>query len=268
MEEIGMPSPFPGMDPWLEGSGFFPDVHHSLIFLLKESLNASLPEGYAAFSNRLVWTEDTQIREPDVGVLNGKGRKTGSNLQELEGLVAVAVEPIPEEVEEIYLEILDLEADKQLITVIEILSHSNKLASGAGRTAYKKKQQEFLAAGVNIVELDLLRKGTHTTLVPLALLKNLNSNFSYHVSVVTCGENHQYFANAISMQQSLPTIGIPLKAGDKLPVVDIQGILNRIYDMSRYSLMVKYSQPPEYPLTPDQQQWANTILTQSGLLKP
>ncbi|HEX4609484.1 MAG TPA: DUF4058 family protein [Urbifossiella sp.] len=43
-----MPSPFPGMDPWLEGSRYFRDLHLSLTYLLREALNAALPAGYAA----------------------------------------------------------------------------------------------------------------------------------------------------------------------------------------------------------------------------
>ncbi len=39
-----MPSPFPGMDPYLESPDWFPDLHDGLIFCLKESLQNLLPE--------------------------------------------------------------------------------------------------------------------------------------------------------------------------------------------------------------------------------
>ena len=38
-----MPSPFPGMDPYLESPEIFPDVHDSMITYLREALQASLP---------------------------------------------------------------------------------------------------------------------------------------------------------------------------------------------------------------------------------
>ena len=41
-----MPSPFPGMDPFLEHPEVFPDLHDSLGATLRESLNARLPEPY------------------------------------------------------------------------------------------------------------------------------------------------------------------------------------------------------------------------------
>jgi len=56
-----MPSPFPGMDPWLEDSGVFPDLHSSLIFLLREALNATMPDGYVATASHLVWV-DPELR--------------------------------------------------------------------------------------------------------------------------------------------------------------------------------------------------------------
>ncbi len=47
-----MPSPFPGMDPYLESPDWFPDLHGSLIILLKEALQRSLPGPYYAQSSQ------------------------------------------------------------------------------------------------------------------------------------------------------------------------------------------------------------------------
>lgn len=38
-----MPSPFPGMDPYLEDSIIWRGVHHELISLIAETLNTLLP---------------------------------------------------------------------------------------------------------------------------------------------------------------------------------------------------------------------------------
>jgi Protein of unknown function (DUF4058) len=38
-----MPSPFPGMDPFLENPGIFSDFHDSFITYLRENLQANLP---------------------------------------------------------------------------------------------------------------------------------------------------------------------------------------------------------------------------------
>lgn len=46
---------------------------------------------------------------------------------------------------------------ERLVTVIECLSPSNKL--GAGLIAYKRKRDDLLHGGVNVVEINLVRRG-------------------------------------------------------------------------------------------------------------
>ena len=70
-----MKSPFPGMDPWLEGETAFPDLHDGLIFLTKEALNSVLPQGYSATTKNRIWMDDTHQREPDVNVHSENGDK-------------------------------------------------------------------------------------------------------------------------------------------------------------------------------------------------
>ena len=55
-----MPSPFPGMDPYLEDPFFWPDFHFAMIAAMRAQLNASLPDRYVAAADRNVW-----IHEPD-----------------------------------------------------------------------------------------------------------------------------------------------------------------------------------------------------------
>ena len=64
-----MPSPFPGMDPWLEDDETFPDLHEKLLVYLGDALNAVLPPGYRARARTRVWVDDEARREPDVSVL-------------------------------------------------------------------------------------------------------------------------------------------------------------------------------------------------------
>jgi hypothetical protein len=81
-----MPSPFPGMDPYLEHPRRFPDLHHDLITSLKGALQTQLPQPYYASSDARVWLEYSQrYVEPDVSVLHpGRGPHGG---------VTVAAEP-------------------------------------------------------------------------------------------------------------------------------------------------------------------------------
>ena len=82
-----MPSPFPGMDPYLEHPAVFPGLHNRLIVVLSELLQAALPAPYYAEIGERVWVEVSQrFIEPDGIVLrpdpveNGwKGRSQRPN---------------------------------------------------------------------------------------------------------------------------------------------------------------------------------------------
>ena len=264
-----MPSPFPGMDPWLEGGDLFRDLHHSLIFLIREAMNAGLPPGYVAISNHLVWMDAEARREPDVSLF-GEDRHTRrgrDGLATLPGFVAVGdlTEPVPWE--EPYLEI---RADNgaRLVTAVEVLSPSNKLKHGEGREAYLEKQKEFRLGGVHSVEIDLLRGGLHTTAVPLVRIRQAAGGpFDYHVGVAIAGpSSYQLHVAPIRLADRLPAIGIPLDPGVPPVTIDLQPLLDRAYDTGRYSQLVRYDQPPDPPLTPEHDTWAAGVLRDKGVL--
>jgi len=58
------------------------------------------------------------------------------------------------------------EAGGRLITVIEVLSPKNKADDGAA--AYLRRQRAYVSGGVNLVEIDLLRRGEHILSVPIS----------------------------------------------------------------------------------------------------
>ena len=129
-----MPSPFPGMDPYLEHPNVFPNLHDRLILYLEEAIQPLLPAPYYAKSGQRIWLEFVKgSRIPDVGVLR-KDRPSSRSSQE-DGGVAVAELPVKitaphvpwEEFHESYLEIYTKEEDEpRLVTAIEILSPINK----------------------------------------------------------------------------------------------------------------------------------------------
>src|SRR5438874_1857518 len=88
-----MPSPFPGMDPYLEHPAIFPDLHDRMVTHLSEALQARLPEPYYAALASHTWVEvEERYIDPDVNVLQsngGPGRGQTSTTEE--GGVAVAV---------------------------------------------------------------------------------------------------------------------------------------------------------------------------------
>lgn len=261
-----MPSPFPGMDPWLEGEEIFPDLHLRIIYLISEILNESMPRGYVANSANRVWVDDEQRREPDVSLFGPQDTASaGTATLSLPGMTSLGIAPTIEPWEEPYLEIRSTQG-RRLVTAVEVLSLSNKKANSTGRTAYLDKQQEYQLGGVNIVEIDLLRGGKHSSRIELDLLHQRLGVFDYHVSVTVVGAPTRFFAAAAILEHPLPTIGIPLDPGVESVSINLQSILNRAYLSGRYSAMVNYRQPCDPPLTPEQQTWAEEILREKGVL--
>jgi Protein of unknown function (DUF4058) len=269
-----MPSPFPGMDPYLEHPEFFPGLHGSLIFCLKEVLQGSLPEPYFADTGARVWVEYTErIVEPDVNVMRGDAPSRVES-PESGAAAGVSVRPVvvyvpQDEFTEEFLEIRTIQGDQHLVTSIEVLSLSNKLENSEGRRLYIKKQREMLGSQVNLVEIDLLRGGTHTTAVRREDAIAAAGSFDYHVCVRSFDELQRGHVYPIRLDQSLPEILIPLLPGDPGVKVDLKAIFDRCYDAGPYRRRVPYRQRVPVPsLTPEQFAWAELLLRERGLWSP
>ena len=137
-----MPSPFPGMDPWLEDPAIFPDLHDRFILGLSDALNAAMPPGYVSITRMIVWTEKAQRRVPDVSLFGRRPQPTGGGTAVL---ASAGMYPLGHRVarvrrEESYLEVT-APGTRRLVTAVEVLSPSNKARGSEGRLAYLKKRQ-------------------------------------------------------------------------------------------------------------------------------
>lgn len=257
-----MPSPFPGMDPWLEDPDTFPGFRFGLVVLLSEALNAVLPEDYVSRIRHRVWADDGSAVAPDAVVRTHRPRTDAGPT--LPGYISLGRERLSEPFEEPYLEILALDP-RRAVTVVDALSPDHK-RGGAGRRAYRRTHRGFRRAGLNIVEIDLLRAGRPTTAVPLGRLRRRAGAFDYHVSVHVADDPARLYAAGIKLADRLPAIGVPLDAGMEPVMVDLQPLLDRAHDGGKYAEGTEYGRPPDPPLTPEQQAWAEGILREKGLL--
>jgi Protein of unknown function (DUF4058) len=157
-----MSSPFPGMDPYLEQH--WRDVHSSLIIYIRDALQLDLPEGLVARVEERVFLEPEEGPGrglyPDVRLIE---RSSAPSTGETEAGVGLAEPltiplPAPERLTEGYVEVVDATSGNKVITVIEVLSLSNKVP-GDGQRLYLQKQQDLLQTNANLVEIDLLRGG-------------------------------------------------------------------------------------------------------------
>lgn len=266
-----MPSPFPGMDPFLEHPDHFPNLHNRLIVYLEDSLQQVLPEPYFAKSGRRVWIEsgarnvepDVNVHEhphPRVGLQTG-GRSVASLAETHPIIVTVPQEP-DDPFRESYLEVYErAAAGKQLVTSIEVLSRANKSGSSKGRKLFQKKQRQMTEEGVNLVEIDLLRWGKHTTAVPQPLLAARCPQFDCHICIHQADQPREFFLYPFLLQDSIPDIAIPLRAGAKLPLIDLQAIFSRCYDAGSFPYEIDYQNDPiEPPLSPAQRAFTIELL--------
>jgi Protein of unknown function (DUF4058) len=269
-----MPSPFPGMDPWLESPGVFPDLHNAFITFLRGELNRRLPAPFfAAIATRIYMEESERRTEPDVNLLSpangvpiGVGGTAVATRAHAQGFEIPALPWPDEEITETSVEIRTSQDDERLITNIEILSPTNKTRGSSGRGLYLAKQHEMRAAGVNLVEIDFLRTGVHATAAPLAETRRRAGPYDYHVCSTRADRGDAFFVVPIRLHDPLPTIDVPLTPEAGFVAADLQATFDRCYDEALYSRRVHYERPCEPLLSDSLRLWAEGILQTKGRL--
>jgi hypothetical protein len=260
------------MDPWLERPAVFPGLHNGLVMYLEEALNAVLPPGYVATNDSRVYVDPELHRVPDVGVLGPESPPPGGPASAAAvltgvGLLAAETEPVSDPIEEWYLAIRSAD-DERLVTAVEVVSPSNKKPGEDGRTSYRQKQGEYRASGVNLVEIDLIRSGAHTTAVSEARLRAVAGPCEYHVCVMVASNPREFYVAPIRLTDRLPVIAVPLDPGTDPVKVDLQAVFDRCYDAGRYRMRAKYdTREPDPPLAPEQRAWAEAVLREKGVLR-
>lgn len=257
-----MPSPFPGMDPYLEGPAIFSGLHDRLVNYTVEQLQPQLmARGYFIDSNERVWVDES-MRDvlPDDAILQWR-QNTGNPAAVMESTTPVRVHRFKSEFRQPYLEIFDQQNHK-LITGIEFVSPTNK-SKTEGRRLYRQKQKELERAGVNLVEIDLLRKGRHVLAVPEALAASVKP-WDYLISLWRSYQEEDFDLYPISMRTALPNVQIPLRKGDSDAVLDLQATFTRSYDVGPYPIRLDYGRPARPKLSVEDQAWADEILAAAG----
>ena len=172
-----MPSPFPGFDPYLENPNYWRGFHNNFLAYINESLNAQLPPGFAANTEeRIYLVQPERLLYPDVALFSRPPASPWEAPRSGGAATLVADTPISltlmdETIYEPYIEVLALGAEEKIVTVIELLSPTNKTIDGHGRDSYVRKQEQILQSDVHLLEIDLLRDGIHTIAAPRDILR-------------------------------------------------------------------------------------------------
>lgn len=267
-----MPSPFLGMNPYLEQPVFWSEFHNRLIVAISDALTPELrPKYYVAVETRTYTDDETDeellVGVPDALILSSNPAASPSELRFAlidplpSSSTRVAVQsrpiqvtlPMPEVVRERYLEVREVGTDA-VVTVVELLSPKNK-RKGQGRTAYEKKRQQVLKSLSHLVEIDLLRAG-----VPMAMRGSVSPSL---YRILVSPEAIRPIANlyGFGLQDSIPSFPLPLKPEDGDAIVDLQTIVVGVYDRGSYDLRIDYRQPiPPPALSSVDQQWVDELL--------
>ncbi len=276
-----MPSPFPGMDPWLESHTVWPDFHDRLAEQISATLNMVLPVPYYAQlgvreETGIVGHASTRRIVPDVAV-NQPTKPKLSTTGAMTSSLALLDTPRSEVTESLeldlknelqsvsFVEIRDSRSGHEVVTLIEILSPANKTA-GPDHDSYLRKRKEILASTTSLIEIDLLRAGrrdffgeeVHQRMYELA------PSVDYIVVLQRAWQRvgsmvYQLFP--IRLPEILPVVAVPLRQSEVEATLDLQYAFQQTYDRGPYQRgAVDYDLPPEPPLTEDLVAWAQQYL--------
>ena len=250
-----MPSPFPGMNPYLERATVWPSFHANFLTTALFQLSARLrPEYVVTVGTRMYIHEPPAEDRRLVGLTDvGIYEPTSAGTSGTAVVVAPAYGTLPAGVQverARYLEIRDKDGFG-LVTVLELLSPSNKY-TGDDNEQYLRKRLEVLHSRTHLVEVDLLRGGGR---MPLDGLPDCD----YCALVSRIAERPRVGVWAWRLRDPIPPIPIPLRDGDADVTLDLKAVIDQIYDGGRYGSYI-YSRLPEPRLSPDDAAWAATFV--------
>ncbi|MDM8558416.1 DUF4058 family protein [Candidatus Parabeggiatoa sp. HSG14] len=220
-----MPTPFPGMDPYLERSGLWHQIQVALAVEIQHFLTPLLrPRYHVSIEERTYLT-----------VLPPTGE--------------------PEKVVERYLEVHDV-VNREVVTVIEILSPTNKTVR-KNRIQYEHKRLEVLSSLTHLIEIDLIRKGK-----PFSM--KIKGKNDYRIIISRSPHRPSADIYLFGVRDKIPDFPIPLRDGEPEPVLPLNKIVHDLYDLGGYDLVIDYQQPPVPALSKEDAQWATQLLNSNN----
>ncbi len=256
-------SPFPGMDPYLEAD--WPEVHARLIVYGCDQLNPQLASDLRTRVEATVSiVDETAARRvgPDLHVVEDPTKNFGDGGVAVMEATATATTPkvisLDERLDR-HLEIID--RDSRVITAIEFISPGNKIGL-RDRNLYERKQIEYRRAGINLVEIDLVRQGEYNLSLPQRMLMPEDLT-GYIACVWRVQSPRHYDIYPMSIQEPLANLAIPLRPGEPDVVLQLQPLIDAAYSAGRYGGL-NYAADPPVPFEAEQLAWIRSHLQSVG----
>ena len=227
-----MPSPFPGMDPYLEAAPLWPGFQQQFVTCLYQLLLPNLADRYNPRPVRRTYHTE----------------------------IVLFTSIIREEHVESFVEIRR-RTDSRLVTLIDVVSPANKTTT-QGRAAYLAQRRLAQNAGANIVEIDLVLQGKPTLDFPREGL-----DCDYTVTVARADRPDRYDVYPITLRERLKKVRLPLGPEDGDRPLDLQPVFARCYDQSGYAKQIDYAADLPVPVAEDARKWVDALLRQLKLRK-
>ena len=217
------PSPFPGLDPYL--SDRWGDIGLSVLVGLSTELNRDrLPDRLIARTDRLdVW-----------------------------------VNPRDDPIRDRWLYIFDHRDHDRVVTHVELLRPDNR-TPGPSHDAYVERLKSSVAAGINVVEIDLHR-------CPRATMPRWVGPGATDVAglIATCrAPGGSWDTQLVPLRSAVPPVIVPLRPGDADLTLDVQSLLDRAYLDGGHD-DIDYAIDPDPPLSGEDAAWADALLRAAG----
>jgi hypothetical protein len=270
-----MPSPFPGMDPFLESNPIFQELHTQMLAEMQALLQPQLRPKYVArlerhLSEGSVWDAppgaiSLERKEPDVTVVGRSGSRRHG------GSTAVLARPAASTAVELDADELELRKQRRIViyvqdrprlavTGIELLSPGNKQQGAVAQQRYLEKRASALHGGLHWVEIDLLRGGERPR-IPVALQPSPDY-LCYVAQATPTGWNHLVYAWQLS--DPLPVLPVPLLGADQARL-DLAACFAAAYDRIAADDEVDYRAEPPPPLLGKRDAaWIGRLLRERG----
>jgi len=183
---------FPGMDPYLESPLLWPGIHMALVVYVHDQLQPLIrPRYLAAIEERVYLERPDRDRIPDVRVHHHRPDAARGAVALAESDAPILMQVPPRDIHEAYIAVLDRQSGERVVTVIEVLSPTNKYA-GPGRISYLAKQEEILCGPIHLVEIDLLRAGPHVLAIPEYVARR-EAEYDYLICVNRAKESRDVY---------------------------------------------------------------------------
>ena len=226
-----MPSPFPGMDPYLEDESIWPQFQHQLVASLYQILLPGLVDRYRAHIQQRTYVTE----EP------------------------LFTSIIRHERHEEFIEVRQ-RTDGRLIALIDVASPINKTLP-QGRAAYLESRKHARSQSASIVEIDLSLQGTPL----LDYSRDGLPEWDFAVTVTRSSQPERYEIYTSTLAKRLPRFKVPFAADDRDTVLDLQATFARAFDHGNFTSRIDYSRDPSVRMTDVHSEWVAQWLKQMRL---